>query len=49
MASIRPGIAGGGGILNPYFQGMAPHSTIISQYFSDILVERARSTSTTMT
>ncbi|HEV3325628.1 MAG TPA: S8 family serine peptidase [Puia sp.] len=32
------GIAGGGGILNPYFQGMAPHSTILSQYFSDVIV-----------
>jgi hypothetical protein len=33
------GIAAGGGILNPYFQGMAPHATLISQYFSDILLE----------
>ncbi len=32
------GSVGGGGILNPQYQGMAPHSTIISQYFSDILV-----------
>jgi Subtilase family/Secretion system C-terminal sorting domain len=32
------GIAGGGGILNPMLQGMAPHSTILSQYFSDVLV-----------
>ena len=31
------GTAGGGGILNPMYQGMAPHSMIISQYFSDIL------------
>src|ERR1700722_6393031 len=31
------GTVGGGGILNPMYQGMAPHSTIISQYFSDIL------------
>jgi hypothetical protein len=33
------GIAAGGGILNPYMQGMAPHATLISQYFSDILLE----------
>ncbi|HEV3413313.1 MAG TPA: S8/S53 family peptidase [Puia sp.] len=33
------GTAAGGGILNPYYQGMAPHSTIISQYFSDIILE----------
>ncbi len=32
------GIAGGGGILNPMLQGMAPHSTILSQYFSDVIV-----------
>ncbi|HXB94181.1 MAG TPA: S8 family serine peptidase, partial [Puia sp.] len=32
------GIVGGGGILNPMWQGMAPHSTILSQFFSDILV-----------
>jgi len=31
------GTAGGGGILNPMYQGMAPHAMIISQYFSDIL------------
>ena len=31
------GSVGGGGILNPMYQGMAPHSTIVSQYFSDIL------------
>jgi hypothetical protein len=31
------GTVGGGGILNPMYQGMAPHSTIVSQYFSDIL------------
>ncbi|HWK04220.1 MAG TPA: S8 family peptidase [Puia sp.] len=31
------GTVGGGGILNPRNKGMAPHSTIISQYFSDIL------------
>ncbi|HET6254759.1 MAG TPA: S8 family serine peptidase [Puia sp.] len=33
------GTAAGGGILNPYLQGMAPHATLISQYFSDILLE----------
>ena len=32
------GIVGGGGILNPQWQGMAPHSTILAQFFSDILV-----------
>jgi hypothetical protein len=32
------GIVGGGGILNPMWQGMAPHSIILSQFFSDILV-----------
>lgn len=31
------GSVGGGGILNQRNQGMAPHSTIVSQYFSDIL------------
>jgi len=31
------GSVGGGGILNQRNQGMAPHSTIISQFFSDIL------------
>src|ERR1700754_4712908 len=31
------GSVGGGGILNQRNQGMAPHSTILSQYFSDIL------------
>lgn len=31
------GTVGGGGILNPKNKGMAPHATIISQYFSDIL------------
>lgn len=31
------GTVAGGGILNPKNKGMAPHSTIISQYFSDIL------------
>ncbi|HUB59514.1 MAG TPA: S8 family serine peptidase, partial [Puia sp.] len=33
------GTAAGGGILNPYFQGMAPHAILINQYFSDILLE----------
>ena len=33
------GTAAGGGILNPYYQGMAPHSMLISQYFSDIILE----------
>jgi hypothetical protein len=32
------GIVGGGGILDSRWQGMAPHSIIISQFFSDILV-----------
>lgn len=31
------GTVGGGGIVNPRYQGMAPHATIVSQYFSDIL------------
>lgn len=31
------GSVAGGGILNPMYQGMAPHATVISQYFSDIL------------
>lgn len=31
------GIVGGGGIKHPRDQGMAPHSTIVSQYFYDIL------------
>ena len=31
------GSVGGGGIINPQYQGMAPHSTLIAQYFSDIL------------
>lgn len=31
------GTVGGGGILHPHNQGMAPHSTIVSQYFYDIL------------
>ena len=31
------GSVGGGGILNPRNAGMAPHSTLINQYFSDIL------------
>ncbi|HVS98436.1 MAG TPA: S8 family serine peptidase, partial [Puia sp.] len=32
------GIVGGSGILIPQYQGMAPHSTILSQFFSDLLV-----------
>ena len=32
------GSVAGGGILNPLYKGMAPHATLISQYFSDILV-----------
>ncbi len=32
------GTVGGGGIINPMYKGMAPRSTLISQYFSDILV-----------
>jgi hypothetical protein len=32
------GTAAGGGILNPMYAGMAPMATIVSQYFSDILV-----------
>ncbi|HXB43195.1 MAG TPA: S8 family serine peptidase, partial [Puia sp.] len=32
------GTTGGGGILNPKYKGMAPMSTLISQNFSDILV-----------
>ncbi|HXB09017.1 MAG TPA: S8 family serine peptidase [Puia sp.] len=31
------GTVGGGGILNPLYAGMAPHATIISQFFDDIL------------
>ncbi|HEY8967562.1 MAG TPA: S8 family serine peptidase, partial [Puia sp.] len=31
------GTLAGGGILNPLYRGMAPHATIISQYFSDVL------------
>ncbi|HEV2482812.1 MAG TPA: S8 family serine peptidase, partial [Puia sp.] len=31
------GSVAGGGILNPMYQGMAPHATVVSQYFSDIL------------
>src|ERR1700722_3981085 len=33
------GIAAGGGILNPYYHGMAPPATLISQYFSDIILD----------
>ena len=32
------GTAGGGGILNPKYKGMAPKATLVSQSFSDILV-----------
>lgn len=32
------GTAGSAGIANPKYQGMAPKATLISQYFSDILV-----------
>jgi len=32
------GTTGGGGILNPKYKGMAPMSTLISQSYSDILV-----------
>jgi len=31
------GTVAGGGILDPLYRGMAPHATIISQYFSDVL------------
>jgi hypothetical protein len=31
------GTVGGGGILNPMYQGMAPHATIISQFYDDLL------------
>ena len=36
--SHTTGTTGGGGILNPMYRGMAPKSTLISQYYSDILV-----------
>jgi len=32
------GTVGGGGILDPRYKGMALNATIVSQYFSDILV-----------
>ena len=32
------GTAGGGGILNPKYRGMAPKSTLVSQAFNDVLV-----------
>lgn len=32
------GTMAGGGIINPMYKGMAPKATIISQYFSDIIV-----------
>jgi len=31
------GTVAGGGILDPTYKGMAPHATIVSQYYSDIL------------
>ncbi|HWB91755.1 MAG TPA: S8 family serine peptidase, partial [Puia sp.] len=31
------GSLAGGGILNPMYQGMAPHATLVTQFFSDIL------------
>ena len=31
------GTVGGGGILNPTYQGMAPHSTLVSNFYDDIL------------
>ncbi|HEY4208984.1 MAG TPA: S8 family serine peptidase, partial [Puia sp.] len=31
------GTVAGGGILDPRYRGMAPHATIVSQYFSDVL------------
>ncbi|HEV2355711.1 MAG TPA: S8 family serine peptidase, partial [Puia sp.] len=33
------GSAAGGGILDPYGEGMAPRSTLVSQYFSDIILD----------
>ena len=33
------GSVGGGGIYNPLFEGMAPHATIVSQLFSDIIAD----------
>ena len=32
------GTLAGGGILDPRYKGMAPHATLVNQYFSDILV-----------
>ncbi|PWT77870.1 MAG: peptidase S8 [Bacteroidetes bacterium] len=32
------GTMAGGGIINPKYKGMAPKATIVSQYFSDIIV-----------
>ena len=32
------GTAGGGGNLNPRYKGMAPKATLLSQYFSDVMV-----------
>ena len=37
-ATHTMGIMSGAGIINPKYKGMAPKSTIIGQYFSDILV-----------
>jgi hypothetical protein len=31
------GTAGGGGIINPMYHGMAPKSTVISQWFNDVI------------
>ncbi|HEY4109483.1 S8 family serine peptidase [Puia sp.] len=31
------GTVTGGGIINPYTRGMAPHSTVISQFYDDVL------------
>ena len=35
--TLTSGIVGGGGILDQRNEGMAPHSTIVNQFFSDIL------------
>ncbi len=32
------GTAGGAGLVNPKYKGMAPEATLLSQYFSDIIV-----------
>ena len=31
------GSVAGGGIVNPIYQGMAPHATVVTQFYSDIL------------